>query len=139
MITCTLSWSKELRIRIFCNAVAYAGLKYKWKSNLTYWKLAKSKIIIISVTKCKQKKFDWLTLWAPTPQKGQTHWNYSLAVADELFKCVIRPICEGGTYRVKKLFIFLISLIAAAHIWKISWEYFPKRRKQQNNIYKSLD
>ena len=29
-----------------------------------------------------------LTLEALAPQNGQTHWNNSLAVADELFECV---------------------------------------------------
>ena len=36
-----------------------------------------------------------LTLWALTPQNGQTHSSNSSAKADGLFVCV-RPLCEVG-------------------------------------------
>lgn len=43
-----------------------------------------------------------LTLYAPTPQNGQTYPNNPSAFADELFECAW-PICGAGAWRSKEL------------------------------------
>ena len=57
-----------------------------------------------------QKCSTILSLWAPTPQNGQTYSNNSSAVADELFECVWL-FCEIGAWGVNTLNIFAKSSI----------------------------
>ena len=57
-----------------------------------------------------QKCSTILTLWAPTPQNGQTYSNNSSALADELFGCVWL-FCKICAWRVNTLTIFAKSSI----------------------------
>ena len=48
----------------------------------------KNRIVSLLTMKANNVITYYLTLYAPTPQNGQTHSNNSSAKAEELFECV---------------------------------------------------